>query len=465
MSQNGNSSPDMTMQQRFTKAHSLAESGDYRAALKTIRDAKSIEPRNIYILAFEKQVEQLAELAEMHLLSNEQRSDILESIPGIIERALEGSKEQAGAAPQGDTRVEVDKEKEERVAALEWLKNQYFQHAHEYVRKGEYQHALAEIRRVYIIDPNNKIAKDFEKQIDQLIALRQSQATPRTQTAPSAYPEGQQARTGAAADGATGAAAQAPRLHALGEGTGEQKVKKPINFTIVAAIILTLIAVAIAGFYFFKRQKQLKAPAPTEQSISSAGTAASSEIPEQNFLLSQSEGGGSVSTQATPEGGTAATASPPREENFSPPGLALANDQPDAQGAGRTGASEVSPSATDPPSATTTLPGTKQGEASLAGGGASAVETLVEDARILRLERPRLPEGIYASGLEGQVVVQVDIDRDGNPRQTKILRSTNDLLDPAVIDAINRSQFSPRKMSTGPVASSLTIPFTFRTKR
>lgn len=462
MSQNNNTTSDLTMQQRFSKAQSLAESGDYRAALKAIRDAKSVEPRNIYILAFEKQVEQLAELAEMHLLSNEQRSDILESIPGIIERALEGSMEQTGGAPKSDTRAEIDKEKEERVAALEWLKNQYFQHAHEYVRKGEYQHALAEIRRVYIIDPNNKIAKDFEKQIDQLIALRQSQATPRTQTAPSAYPEGSQPRTGTGADGGTAGAVPPPRLRGLDAGTAEPREKKPLNYTIILAIILTLIAVAIAGFYFFKRQKQLKPPTPTEQSVSSAGTVPTSEIPEQSFLLSQSEGGGTVSTQATLEGGTVATGSPIRDESFSPPGLSSGDKQRNAQGADGTveesGAANRRETAREKSTASAE-------KSSQAGGGTSTIETLVDDARVLQLERPKLPEGIYASGLEGQVVVQVDLDRDGNPRQAKILRSTNDLLNPAVIDAVNRSQFSPRKMSSGPVSSSLTIPFTFRTKR
>jgi TonB family protein len=91
--------------------------------------------------------------------------------------------------------------------------------------------------------------------------------------------------------------------------------------------------------------------------------------------------------------------------------------------------------------------------------------TVVEEAKILHLEQPRLPEGIYATGLEGQVVVQVDLDREGNPRQVKVLKSTNELLDPVVIQSINNSHFSPRRIAAGPTTSSLTIPFSFRTKR
>jgi TonB family protein len=494
MSQPSDNKPLIPLQQRLAKAQSMSESGDYRGALKTLREAKSLEPRNIYILAFEKQVEQLSELTEMHLLSNEQRSDILESLPGIIERALEGTTTATDVQPQRDTRAELDREKEERSAALEWLKNQYFQHAHEYVRKGEYQHALAEIRRVYIIDPNNRIAKDFEKQIDQLIALRQSQATPRTQTAPSAYPEGSEPRPeGLPAGGASSETAQ-PRLHGISDDVAELKPKRKINSTIVIAIVLTLIAVLIAGYYFVRRQKQLKPPAPTEQNLPSLGATSSSETPEQSFLLSQSEGRGTVSTQATLEGNLAANVASAAPADFSPPAVGalealegsqdegLADERVSAKkekgsGKGKSAktasrrqadpgtSDETELSAASPPIAhTTTAPANVAGATSDVGSG-SATETIIEDARILRLERPQLPEGIYASGLEGQVVVQVELDKDGNPRQTRILRSTNDLLDPAVVDAVNRSQFSPRRMSSGPVASSLTIPFTFRTKR
>jgi TonB family protein len=92
-------------------------------------------------------------------------------------------------------------------------------------------------------------------------------------------------------------------------------------------------------------------------------------------------------------------------------------------------------------------------------------DDLVEEAKIVRLERPRLPEGIYATGLEGQVVVRVEIDSEGTPLRVKILRSTNDLLEGVVIDAVNRSEFSPRRLQSGPVGSAITIPFTFRAKR
>jgi TonB family protein len=447
------------LQHKLAEAQAKTDGGNFKGALATLREAKSLEPRNIYILAFEKQVEQLAELSDMHLLSDDQRADIMESIPGIIERAMEGSRTSADAAPVRDTRAELNKEREERVAALEWLKNQYFQHAHDYVRKGEYEHALAEIRRVYIIDPNNQIARDFEKQIDQLIALRQTQATPRTQTAPSAYPGSSGQRPAIASAPGIPAGAEQPRLHGSLATDAEPKVKKPVNITLVIAVILTLVAIAIASYYFVVRHKQLKPPPPTEQSVSELLGSQGTETAEQTFLISQTEGSGTVQTQATPErtlGGTAA-----RATDFSPPPEALAAQSVEYDGVAEAGV----PDATGKPGPSRESASGQESPSIPIGASDRNTESVTDDAKIVHLERPKLPEGIYASGLEGQVVVQVDLDRDGNPKQARILRSTNDLLNHVVIDAVNRSQFSPRKMTNGPVNSSITIPFTFRSKR
>ncbi len=154
------------LREQLDQTRSLAETGRYGQALDVIRSLKANHARNVYILAFERQLEQLNELSQQGTLTEEQKLDILESFPGISERALAGgSIDTFQQAPEGQ--AERDK-----VAALEWLKNQYFQHAHEYVRKGEYQNALAEIRRVYVIEPENRIAPEFEQQIVELSRLR-----------------------------------------------------------------------------------------------------------------------------------------------------------------------------------------------------------------------------------------------------------------------------------------------------
>ncbi|MGB2957439.1 MAG: hypothetical protein WBD30_00975 [Bacteroidota bacterium] len=174
----------------LAKAHADVETGNYLEALAFAQKAKDLEPKNIYVLALEKQIEQLVELSEGNALTDEQRTDILESIPGIIDRAVEGpppdepDEEQAVREAQPAPRAD----RADREAALEWLKNQYFQHAHDYVRKGEYDNALAEIRRVFIIDSANETAKQFEHHILELADLHRELPVGQESAEPSAKP-------------------------------------------------------------------------------------------------------------------------------------------------------------------------------------------------------------------------------------------------------------------------------------
>jgi TonB family protein len=82
--------------------------------------------------------------------------------------------------------------------------------------------------------------------------------------------------------------------------------------------------------------------------------------------------------------------------------------------------------------------------------------------QIVKLEKPRFSDAAYKQGLEGQVVVQVQIDPQGRPQQAKVLSSSNPLLEEGVLEAVLQSQFTPGRMSSGPVASSMVIPFKFR---
>jgi TonB family protein len=87
-----------------------------------------------------------------------------------------------------------------------------------------------------------------------------------------------------------------------------------------------------------------------------------------------------------------------------------------------------------------------------------------KQARIIRLETPKFTTHGFQVGVQGQVVIQVRIDEMGKPVQTVTLKSTNDQLIQPVVDAVMASQFAPAEMTTGPVASWLTIPFRFATR-
>lgn len=272
----------------LTTARGRAEEGEYGEALLALRDAKALYPRNIYVLAFERQVEQLTELSSAGTLGPDEKVDILESIPGIVERALEGSGVQAlPAAPAPDPSA-VERARAERVAAHEWLKNQYFQHAHEYVKKGEYDHALAEIRRVFIIDPENTIAKDFEAQIGELSRIRkESVAVPPTspRTAAKRPPQAAAPAADVPKPDTTATAAPAP---SAAPRPGRKKLS-PVS------IILLFVALALLAFATVYLVRKLESPPPPPQPRSSIPT------PQRELYTPEQAAPRADSTQAQPD--------------------------------------------------------------------------------------------------------------------------------------------------------------------
>ena len=482
------------LERHLAEARTRAEKGDYAAAVSAVREAKSLAPKNVYVLAFEKQAEQLSDLDSAKSLTEEQRTDILESIPSIIERALESLHSPgtvtniAALKPGGD----ATEEKKEKAAALEWLKNQYFQHADEYIRKGEYQHALAEIRRVFIIDPSNSIARDFERQFEALAQMKRGESVrvypspplspPLSAAAPRISP------AGATPENPPGTPAESadptPTLteewsspqqlkHETPHPPRAQEKEKPGKKGSPLLIVLILLSLAVLGaiiYIYYQRNIYKKAPVtslppPSAERFIGAPQA---ETAEQDFLVSNDE-----PSTGTPQV-TVLTLNEPA--------------QAQAKGGGKTipGASKNAQARENPNASGTPAPARQNREASSAPLMATqarpeqnqpAPKTKTEDtatpapfvaiekqARIIRLEKPRFSAEGFLGGVEGQIVIQVRIDETGKPVQTLTLTSTNDLLIQPVTDAVMASQFAPAEMTTGPVASWLTIPFRFASK-
>lgn len=473
----------------LAEAQSRAEGGNYAGALAAVREAKVLEPKNVYILAFEKQAEQLGTLESSQTLTDEAKSDILDSIPSIIEKALELSHNSSGVTDVtglGKPVIDFARERQEKAAALEWLKNQYFQHAHEYVRKGEYQHALAEIRRVYIIDADNRVARDFEKQIEQLAQLKMQHATkshpaltaaPVTHAAilptiaPSPSPDTEPLPTMTGEWSSPQHPVRESRGRAAKENAPAPK-KKASKFLIVIIILAAIILAAIV-YWYYKRNVQLHknpaevstlAPSAQEQFIG-----VPSEAEEQTFVVSDSSLDSETDTphvtQVPSEQPKKTPAQADKVADRSaagtlklPPATAkeTVQKQPDIQPRSIDGAS--------PLQATTTAPSIQPPAAEQKPPDTASSAPFVafeKEAKILNLERPKFSAATYQRGIEGQVIIQVRVDATGKPVQTVTLRSTNDLLVQPVIDAVMSSQFAPAEMSTGPVASWLTIPFKF----
>lgn len=76
-----------------------------------------------------------------------------------------------------------------------------------------------------------------------------------------------------------------------------------------------------------------------------------------------------------------------------------------------------------------------------------------------RVEYPELAQRV---GIEGQVVVQFVVDERGNVVDPVVLRSPNELLSEAALEAVRESRFTPGQQRGRPVKVRFAVPVTFR---
>jgi hypothetical protein len=376
---------------------------------------------------------------------------------------------------------DAQREKLEKAAALDWLKNQYFQHAHEYVRKGEYQHALAEIRRVYIIDADNRTARDFEKQITELSQRRPDQrpktqstllgTPPPTQSQPPKFTPGDSEITPTMTEewSSPQQLLRQPQKPPPKATAG----KKKSNSLLVFLIFVALVGLALALLWYYQRNVLTRKPVPNKPLPPPAAEQyllSPSSAPEQNYLVSSSATDSSEGTTDVTELAASTTLTGEKEN-----AIEGTKDNP-TPGAGRQpGEFKGAPASRSDPEgrASTSSPlmasQSAPSEASFAGPKKSESDSATpqkfvaveKEARIVKLNRPKFSDALPPSVLDGIIVIQVQIDTLGRPVQTLTLKATNDLLIRPVIDAVMSSQYLPAEMSNGPVTSWLTIPFKF----
>jgi protein TonB len=77
-------------------------------------------------------------------------------------------------------------------------------------------------------------------------------------------------------------------------------------------------------------------------------------------------------------------------------------------------------------------------------------------------ERVEYPEFARRAGIEGQVVVQFVVDERGNVVDPVVLRSPNELLSEAALEAVRESRFTPGQQRGRPVKVRFAVPVTFR---
>ena len=72
------------------------------------------------------------------------------------------------------------------------------------------------------------------------------------------------------------------------------------------------------------------------------------------------------------------------------------------------------------------------------------------------------PKSAKDAGIEGKVIVDLIIDEKGNVTYTEILKSVNDDLDKAALDAITKTKFTPALKDNKPVKAKVTLPIMFK---
>jgi TonB family protein len=163
----------------FVKEHLLyiqtkAEAGEYADAMAAVQETKVSSTNNIYIRALEQQLGHLLDLSSRNELTEEHKLEILEPMSCIIDQAL-GSLPLSSKEPTPSENKQYPAAAltaEEKAEALEQLKVRYFEQAGRHLSAGEYELALGEIRRVYVIDPDNVTAQQYESVIQELLKLK-----------------------------------------------------------------------------------------------------------------------------------------------------------------------------------------------------------------------------------------------------------------------------------------------------
>ena len=89
-------------------------------------------------------------------------------------------------------------------------------------------------------------------------------------------------------------------------------------------------------------------------------------------------------------------------------------------------------------------------------------EVVEKIPEIITRVTPTYPPLAVRAGIEGRVVVQMLIGKDGHVHEAAVVRSSADCLNDAALEAARGFLFTPAYMNNGPVAVWITVPFNFR---
>ena len=412
--------------------------GNYADALQALARAKADDPRNIFLIALEKQV---MRLRAGGVLPRE-KTEIIDSLAGLVERARAGRHtrpEGSGRTPsESAPRRPADGERKD--PRMKMVVEQYLHHADEWVKKRDFEAALKEIERGLLIEPENRAAREYQSRVQALFRIEQPDSL------------------AAATVAGTEPAAFVDEMG--GEASAAKKVSRPVVILVSSIVILLLV---IGGILFLRpKQGQYR-----------VGYMYVSQAP-----LVADDPQAPVTEEAVPDQGRVESApavkppepARPAEKQASKPAAGKEQavekggekgEQKD-QSAEKEGVVEQAPprpvagASTPAPAAPSAIAEKDKASEDLAAP--TQFIPVEQPPKIVQLQQPSFSQEQILQGIQGDVVVKVQIDKTGKPLQAKVISSTNAALNEAVINAVMRSSYAPGVMSSGPVTTWMTIP-------
>ena len=449
----------------------MAESGQFADALIRLRKIKPLYPRNTFLVALEKQLERLLVLPRDAEPSGTQKKDLLSSLPGLVQGAVDSLRQQSPAqvrpaAPPPKT------ERSDRDAARSQLKEQYFQHADEYLKKGAYGSALVEIRRVKIIAPDDPTVTEYERTIRQLVELQQRTGVTTHDADTPAALETDSPRTGVEAS-----PTPAPPVReydsvimplASPAGGSDTEPSAPLRRKSRAVpnvvLIILVICIAVAALAIFSNPDQTE---PTSGNDQTTGKDQSPVAQVQSPV-----------TQVQPP--VTQIHQPPAEATTDPAARTVMAITETAAPSDATPAKTEKPAVTEPathkadntqppPPATlhrhTSPAAVVQNTEPKANPEESVPLTPAKpvyadsDPQIEHLEQPVLPHESSGSTGTVEVIIMVQVNQEGKPVKTMVAKSTNAEYNAPIVSAVMRSTYKPGTTPAGPATKWITIPF------
>jgi TonB family protein len=429
----------VTAEQIF-EIKTMAESGQCADALIRLRKIKPLYPRNTFLVALEKQLERLLVLPRGSEPSELQRKELLHSLPGLVKGAADSLRGQqpAHVRPAVVTQVPPKSERPDRDVARNQLKEQYFLHADEYLKKGAYGSALVEIRRIKIIAPDDPTVAEYERTIRQLVELQQRTGM-KTQEHEQIAPVGDDSpHTGVEASptpappvrefDSTSEPLPATSVDAQEEPAIHEHRKSRLLPVLI--VVLVVVGIGIASLALLSNPDE---GTPAENAQTSAPSVSAQPAPEHPTVPAPSS--------FTPKSAQAVSQAP-KTGNPEPAKVSQRTDP-------------VKPAAVEKPATTQDAP--KQPVEAPPSAATAPVEA---EPGIIHLEQPIFQASAPGVPSNGEVIVMVQIDPDGKPIKTMVAKSTNPALNSAIVTAVLRSTYRAGTTSEGTTTTKwITIPF------